>query len=100
MQPIPVSLRSRTGEVKRFAVNRPVEERFGPRPEGDTLIIPVFEYVPIITMQLTLKDEVHVTPTESQQEVFQNALVNNEELVVERRSGTHGDWHRGKDDPI
>src|ERR1700733_7282629 len=56
MQPIPVSLRSQTVEVKRFAVNRPVEEKFEPRQEGDTLIIPVFEYVPIITMQLTLKE--------------------------------------------
>jgi hypothetical protein len=34
MQPIPVSLRSQTVEVKRFAVNRPVEERFGPRQEA------------------------------------------------------------------
>jgi stress response protein YsnF len=100
MQPIPVSLRSQTVEVKRFAINRPVEEKFEPRQEGDTLIIPVFEYVPIITMQLTLKEEVHVTTTESQQEVFQNVLMNQEELVVERRSGTDGEWHREKDDPV
>jgi stress response protein YsnF len=101
MQPIPVSLRSQTVEVKRFTVNnRPVEHKFEPRQEGDTLIIPVFEYVPIITMQLTLKEEVHVTTTVSQQEVFQNVLVNNEELVVERRSGTDGEWHPEKDDPV
>jgi len=95
-----VSLRSQTVEVKRFTVNRPVEHKFKPRQEGDTLIIPVFEYVPIITMQLTLKEEVHVTTTVSQQEVFQNVLVNNEELVVERRSGTDGEWHREKDNPV
>ncbi|MGA7815408.1 YsnF/AvaK domain-containing protein [Caballeronia sp.] len=100
MQPIPVSLRSQTVEVKRFAINRPVEEKFEPRQDGDTLIIPVFEYVPIITMQLTLKEEVHVTTTESQQEVFQNVLMNNEELVVERRSGMDGEWHREKNDPV
>jgi stress response protein YsnF len=100
MQPIPVSLRSQTVEVKRFTVNRPVEEKFEPRRDGKTLIIPVFEYVPIITMQLTLKEEVHVTTTESQQEVFQNVLVNNEELVVERRSGMDGEWHREKDDLV
>jgi len=95
-----VSLRSQTVEVKRFTVNRPVEHKFEPRQEGDTLVIPVFEYVPIITMQLTLKEEVHVTTTVSQQEVFQNVLVNNEELVVERRSGTDGEWHREKDNPV
>ena len=100
MQPIPVSLRSQTVEVKRFTVNRPVEEKFEPRQEGDTLIIPVFEYVPIITMQLTLKEEVHVTTTVSQQEVFQNVLVNTEELVVERRSDIDGEWHRERDDPV
>lgn len=100
MQPIPVSLRSQTVEVKRFTVNRPVEHKFEPRQEGDTLIIPVFEYVPIITMQLTLKEEVHVTTTVSQQEVFQNVLVNTEELVVERRSDIDGEWHREKNDPV
>ena len=100
MQPIPVSLRSQTVEVKRFAINRPVEEKFESRQDGSTLIIPVFEYVPIITMQLTLKEEVHVTTTVSQQEVFQNVLVNTEELVVERRSDIDGEWHRGKDDPV
>jgi stress response protein YsnF len=100
MQPIPMNLRSQTVEVKRFAVNRPVEEKFEPRQEGNTLIIPVFEYVPVITMQLTLKEEVHVTTTESQQQVFQKVLVNNEELVVERRSGPHGEWRREKDDLV
>lgn len=66
MQPIPVNLRSQTVEVKRFTVSRPVELKFEPRQEDDTLIIPVFEYVPVITMQLTLKEEVHVTTTVSQ----------------------------------
>ena len=51
-------------------------------------------------MQLTLKEEVHVTTTVSQQEVFQNVLVNTEELVVERRSDIDGEWHREKDDPV
>jgi stress response protein YsnF len=92
MQPVPVTLRSQTVDVQRFTVNKPVEQKFGPRQEGDTLIIPVFEYVPIITMQLTLKEEVHVTTTESQQQVFQNVLLNTEELVVDRRDGASGEW--------
>jgi stress response protein YsnF len=92
MQSVPVTLRSQTVDVQRFTVNKPVEQKFGPRQEGDTLIIPVFEYVPIITMQLTLKEEVHVTTTESQQQVFQNVLLNTEELVVDRRDGASGEW--------
>jgi stress response protein YsnF len=98
MHPIPVSLHSQTVEVKRFAVNRPVDQKFEPRQEGSTLIIPVFEYVPVITMQLTLKEEVHVTTTESTQEVFQNVLLNTEELVVERRDGAHGEWRSELED--
>ena len=94
MHPIPVSLRSQTVEVRRFSINRPVEQKYEARQEGNTLIIPVFEYVPIITMQLTLKEEVHVTTTESQQQVFQNVLMNTEELVVERRKGADGEWRR------
>lgn len=99
MHPIPVKLRSQTVEIKHFAVNQPVEQKFGPRQEGDTLIIPVFEYVPIVTMQLTLKEEVHVTTTESTQEVFQNVLLNSEELVVERRNGAQGEWQPEPKDP-
>lgn len=94
MHPVPVSLRSQTVDVRRFAINRPVESKYEARQEGDTLIIPVFEYVPIITMQLTLKEEVHVTTSVSQQEVFQNVLLNTEELVVERRSDAQGEWRR------
>jgi stress response protein YsnF len=98
MHPIPVRLRSQTVEIKHFAINQPVEHKFGPRQEGDTLIIPVFEYVPIVTMQLTLKEEVHVTTTELTQEVFQNVLLNTEELVVERRDGEQGEWRREVED--
>jgi stress response protein YsnF len=97
MVPIPVSLRSQTVEVERFSINRPVEQKYEPRQVGDTLIIPVFEYVPIITMQLTLKEEVHVTTIASQQQVFQNVLMNAEELIVERRTGAQGEWHREDD---
>lgn len=99
MHPIPVRLRSQTVEIKHFAINKPVEQKFGPRQEGNTLIIPVFEYVPIVTMQLTLKEEVHVTTTESTQEVFQNVLLNTEELVVERRDGAQGEWRSESEDP-
>jgi hypothetical protein len=49
-------------------------------------------------MQLTLKEEVHVTTTVSQQEVFQNILLNTEELVVERRLGADGEWRREQDE--
>src|ERR1700760_134076 len=59
MQPVSIPLRTEHVEVRRVPVNRPVEERFAPRREGNTLIIPVFEYVPVVKLQLTLKEELH-----------------------------------------
>jgi uncharacterized protein (TIGR02271 family) len=91
-QPVSVTLRRQHVEVRRVPINRPVDERAAPRQEGDTLVIPVFEYVPVVKMQLTLKEEVHVTTTESHEEVVQEVTLNSEELVVERREGPDGQW--------
>jgi stress response protein YsnF len=93
-QPISVGLHSKTVGVTRVSVNRPVEAEFGPRQEGDTLIVPVFEYVPIVTMQLTLKEEVHVTTHTLEKEEMQQVPVKVETLVVERRDGPDGAWVR------
>jgi stress response protein YsnF len=73
-------------------INEPVDERSAPRQEGDTLIIPVFGYVPVVKMQLTLKEEVHITRSESRQEVVREVTTRSEQLVVERREGTDGQW--------
>jgi stress response protein YsnF len=94
MQPISVRLRTQEVDVQRIPVNRPVEEREEPRREGDTLIIPVYEYVPVVRMQLTLKEEVHVKTTEIEEDVIRRVLTNSEELVVERREGPHGQWKK------
>lgn len=92
MHPVSMRLCSQEVDVRRVAVNRPVEERAEPRREGDTLVIPVYEYVPVVRMQLTLKEEVYVTTREQQQDVVHHVLLNSEELVVERRDGTSGEW--------
>jgi stress response protein YsnF len=94
MQPISMRLSTQQVEVRRVAVNRPVDERSEPRREGDTLVIPVYEYVPVVRMQLTLKEEVYVKTTETQEDVVHQVLVNAEELVVERREGPDGEWKR------
>ena len=91
-KPVSVTLREEHVEVRRVPVNRPVDERYAPRQEGDTLIIPVFEYVPVVKMQLVLKEEVHVTTVESQHEAVREFILKSEELVIERREGTDGEW--------
>ncbi|SAL77423.1 hypothetical protein AWB67_05088 [Caballeronia terrestris] len=92
MRSIPLGLRSKTVGVTRVSVNRPVESEYGPRQEGDTLIVPVFEYVPVFTMQLTLKEEVHITTHTLEKEEVREVPVKVETIVVERRDGPNGAW--------
>ncbi|KXU94754.1 hypothetical protein CR51_26255 [Caballeronia megalochromosomata] len=96
LEPLSMRLRQQHVEVTRIPVNRPVEARAEPRQQGDTLIIPVYEYVPVVTMQLTLKEEVHLKTTETERSVVHQVLTHAEELVVERREGPAGEW---KPDP-
>jgi stress response protein YsnF len=91
-RPVSLELRRRTVDVTRVSVNRPVEAEFGPRQEGDTLIVPVFEYVPIVTMQLTLKEEVHITTRTVKETELRHVEVSTEKVVVERRVGADGAW--------
>ncbi|MDR5733510.1 DUF2382 domain-containing protein [Caballeronia sp. LZ025] len=92
MQPVSMRLATEQVEVTRVPVNRAVDERAEPRREGDTLIVPVYEYVPVVRMQLSLKEEVHIRTVHAQQDVVQQVLLNSEELIVERREGTDGEW--------
>lgn len=89
---VPAILRSETADVRRVAVNRHVEAEFGPRQEGDTLIIPVFEYVPVTEMRLVLKEEIHVRKRTVEEDTVQKVQVRKDEVVVERREGLTGEW--------
>ncbi|XUW91185.1 YsnF/AvaK domain-containing protein [Burkholderia sp. M6-3] len=91
-KPVSVTLREEHVEVRRVPIGRPVDERYAPRQEGDTLIVPVFESVPVVKMQLMLKEEVHITTFESQHEAVREFTLKSEELVIERREGTDGEW--------
>ncbi|MEC5409971.1 DUF2382 domain-containing protein [Paraburkholderia sp. MPAMCS5] len=94
VQPLVMRLSAEQVQVTRVAWNRPVDERSEPRREGDTLIIPVYEYIPVVKMQLTLKEEVHVKTTQTHRDVAHDVTVDSEEIIVERREGLDGDWKR------
>jgi uncharacterized protein (TIGR02271 family) len=94
LHPVSVSLRSEKVTVERVPVARAVDDRAAPRQEGNTLVIPVYEYVPVVTMQLMLKEEVRVTTTDTVEETSRNVLLRAEELVVERREGADGEWQQ------
>jgi hypothetical protein len=50
-------------------------------------------------MQLTLKEEVHITTVETVEKTSRNILLHTEELVVERRAGKEGEWQLEDDVP-
>jgi stress response protein YsnF len=92
IQEIPVALRTESVEVQRVQINRPVAEEYGPRQEGATLIVPVFEYVPVTEWKLMLKEEVRITKSTSKVNAVHRASVQKQALIVERRDGESGDW--------
>jgi stress response protein YsnF len=92
IQEIPVALRTESVEVHRVQINRPVAEEYGPRQEGATLVVPVFEYVPVTEWKLMLKEEVRITKSTSKVNAVHRASVQKQALIVERRDGESGDW--------
>ncbi len=89
---VPVTLRSEQFQIHRVSINRPVDNEYGARQDGDKLVIPVFEYVPVITTRLMLKEEIHVTKHLTEQDSVQSVTVKKEEVVIEKRAGEQGDW--------
>lgn len=89
---VPLTLRHERADVQRIPVNRQVEAEFGPRQEGDTLIIPVFEYVPVTEMRLMLKEEIHVRKHAVEEKTVQTVQIRKDEVIVERREGPAGEW--------
>jgi hypothetical protein len=77
--------------LERVQINRIVDAEYAPRHEGDTLIVPVFEHVPVTELRLMLKEEVWMRFAETEETSVHRAEVQKEELVVERQTG-EGDW--------
>jgi stress response protein YsnF len=89
---IPLVLQRRMVAIERVPVNQFVDHEFEPFREGATLVVPVFEYVPVTEMRLMLKEEVRIEFKETEEATVHTAEVQRQELVVERRTGTDGDW--------
>jgi len=92
LQDIPVVLRRRVVSVQRVPANRFVDSEFEPVRDGNRLIVPVFEYVPVTELKLMLKEEIHIVVEETEETSVHRAEVQRQEVVVERRTGTEGDW--------
>ncbi|WNC95446.1 DUF2382 domain-containing protein (plasmid) [Paraburkholderia sp. FT54] len=92
LQDIPVVLKRRLVSIHRVPVNRWVDTEFEPVRNGNQLIVPVFEYVPVTELKLMLKEEIHIVVEETEETSVHQAEVQRQEVVVERRTGTEGDW--------
>jgi stress response protein YsnF len=89
---IPLVLKRRVVTIERVPVDQFVDNEFDPFQDGSTLVVPVFEYVPVTEMRLMLKEEVRIGFEETEETSVHEAEVQRQELVVERRTGNDGDW--------
>lgn len=60
-----------TVTVRRVPIGRPVDAAEAPRQEGDTLVIPVYREELVVTKQLVLEEEIHLSQTTSTEHVSQ-----------------------------
>jgi stress response protein YsnF len=61
LREIPVVLHNKAVRIERVPMHRLVDVEFETRQEGNTTIVPVFEYVPVTEMKLMLKEEIRIT---------------------------------------
>ncbi|MEN9934051.1 MAG: hypothetical protein RLZZ387_630 [Chloroflexota bacterium] len=71
-------------DVRRVPVDRVVESELEPRTEGDTLIIPVLEEMLVVTKQLVLREELHITMKRTYVHRPETVTLRSEEVQVER----------------
>ena len=74
----------RTFDIERVVLNRPVDAAPAVRQDGDTTIYPIVEEQLVLTKQLILKEEVHVTRRDTERRDTQTVTLRREHLVVER----------------
>jgi uncharacterized protein (TIGR02271 family) len=71
-------------EVKRVLIGRQVDGPMPVRREGDTIIMPVVEEVPVVEKRLILKEEIHITRRRSTQQHEETVPVHREHATVQR----------------
>jgi stress response protein YsnF len=91
---VPVTARTGKVSIVRVPVGRPVEQEFPVRQEGETTVIPVFEYRVVAERRLFLVEEVRVTKEVVQTTRTEEVVTRREEVVIERREGESGPWRQ------
>jgi uncharacterized protein (TIGR02271 family) len=81
---ISMPLTRERAEVKRVIINQPVDGPLPIRREGDTIIMPVVEEVPVVVKRLMLKEEIHVTRRKTTDQHDETVTVRSENANIER----------------
>lgn len=73
-------------DVKRVSIDKivPLSEAPAARQEGDTLIVPILEEVLVIEKRLRIKEEIHITRTQSPQRHTDTVVLRSEQVSIER----------------
>jgi uncharacterized protein (TIGR02271 family) len=99
-QTIDVLLQREDVEVRRVAINRPVERAAQVRREGDVLIVPLHEEVPVVTTQLMLAEELHISLRRSEVVQPTQVALRREAVEIERTpASTPPNTGSGEADP-
>jgi uncharacterized protein (TIGR02271 family) len=56
----------------------------GTRYEGETLIVPVLEEILVIERRVRLKEEIHITKVQREEQYSETVLLKSEEVSIER----------------
>ena len=71
--------------IERVALNQMIDGNPpGVRYEGDTMIVPVFEEQYVVTKQLVLKEELHISRIRTVKHSPETVTLRSEEVTVER----------------
>lgn len=71
-------------DVRRVVIDQPVDAVPAIRREGDTIIFPIVEEVPVVRKQLVLKEEVHITRRRTTERHDATVTLREERPVIER----------------
>jgi len=83
-------------EVQRISVNRPVDAPVATRQEGDRTVISVHREVTVVTRQLVVVEEIHITRKVVRTHAAEDVTLLEEEVqVVRQPTPTRPDAHPG-----
>ena len=83
-EPVDLMLARDDLRVERTAIGRTVDSPTGPRQEGDTYVLPIYEEVVVVEKRLVLKEEVRVTRIRGEHRHQEHVELRREDVRVER----------------